>query len=57
VSPCSSRCTRAGSGDFVEFGRRIASLCHDDPHLERGLFRWIDDPVARQAILDAFAGG
>lgn len=45
---------RRTGADLVEFGRRIAPLCHGDEHFERDLPRAVDDPVARQAILDAF---
>jgi hypothetical protein len=48
---------RAGSPGLAEFGRRIAPLCHDDPDFERDVNRWIDDPAARRAILDAVLTG
>ena len=45
---------RSGA-DLVEFGCRIAPLCHGDDHFERDLPRAIDDPAVRRAVLDAFA--
>lgn len=41
--------------DLIDFGRRIAPLCHGDEHFERDLPRVVDDPAVRQAILAAFA--
>jgi hypothetical protein len=45
---------RSGA-DVAGFGRRIAPLCRGDDHFVRDVSRAIDDPAARQAILDAFA--
>jgi hypothetical protein len=40
--------------DLAAIGRRIAPLCHGDPQFESYVTRLIDDPGARQMLLDAF---
>jgi hypothetical protein len=48
---------RAGTADLAGLGRRLAPLCHGDPRFAEDAGRWIDDPVARRVILEAFAAG